>query len=290
MYLRVAPGFGEPAQASRTAVDNAIDAAKRQMKIEADLQEKKAAMAGRGNSGIEARQHIRNYWLWSDEANFLENLKAVLENQSGVPLDYTSYPVTKSDAQGKSGRTTPWRFTPQRQTFLQSEADGSFCLGSARGMGFRTLFGLTRPSNREILKDLNDKILAAKGKGQTQEEARLLISRIVTHLDDPGSLSQYNQDLADRYDIKNVKVISADRAAAEKALKAGAPVMADLEGGWHWVLVRQSPRGVLWASDPLFGGSIQQIKWGELGTRFEIIVDSTTGAPITTLNSGQFQR
>ena len=63
------------------------------------------------------------------EADFLESLKAVYENQSGVPLNYTKYPVTKKDALGRSGRHSPWRFTPKRQQFDRSEAAGSFPLG-----------------------------------------------------------------------------------------------------------------------------------------------------------------
>lgn len=290
MYIRVATGLGEPVQSRRSVVDNAIDHARRQMKAEYDLYEKKSAMSGQGNTGIDVRQHVRNYWLWSSEADFLEGLKAVFENQSGVPLNYTKYPVTKTDAHGRSGPDTPWRFTPNRQQFHRLEAAGSFCLGSARAMAFRSIFGLTRPSNREVLAKLNAKILAAKAKGDTPDEARLLISRIVSHASDPGSLAQFNQDLADRYEIKNVKVIAVKRTEAEKALKAGAPVLADLEGGWHWVMIKQSPRGELWANDPLYGGSIKRISRAELGTRFEIIADSRTGEPIAPGKSGEFQR
>lgn len=290
MYIRVAIGLGEPVQSRRTVVDDAIDHARRQMNAEYDLYVKKSAKSGQGNTGIDVRQHARNYWLWWNEANFLVGLKAVFENQSGVPLDYTQYPITKIDAQGRSAPDTPWRFTPNRQQFHRLEAAGSFCLGATRSMAFRSIFGLTRPRNREVLSKLNAKILAAKAKGDTPEEARLLISRIVSHKGDSGSLAQFNQDLADRYDIKNVKVVASTRTEAEKALKAGAPVMSDLEGGWHWVMIKQSPRGELWANDPLSGGSIRRISWGELGTRFEIIVDSRTGEPITPGKSGEFQR
>lgn len=261
-------------------VDQAIKAAERQMQVHADRQRKYSAGTGKTDATA-ARKEIAQYWEWSRERDFLEGLKAAYESQAGVPLSYRSYPVTKVDpATGKASQDSPWRPSATRQGFQQLEADGSFCLGAARGMAFRTVFGLDRPSNRAVLADLNKRIEAAKKAGDTSTEARLLISRIVSHSHDPGSLEQFNQDLPARYGIKNTEVRSATRAEAVAALKKGAPVLADLEGGWHWVLVQQSPRGGLWASDPLSGSGVRAIAASELGSRYELIVDATTGAVI----------
>jgi hypothetical protein len=288
MYLSVVADLGDPVRPPGTDIDKAIDRARRRTKTEYALFRRESAKAG-GNPA-DVRKHAREAWWWMNEALFLENLKALYENQSGVPLNYAAYPVTKKDAQGRSSSGTPWRFTPNRQQFSRDEAQGSFCLGSTRSMAFRSLFGLARPSYRDVLAALRAKILSAKANGDTAEEARLLISRIVSHASDPGSRTQFNHDIADRYGIKNAHVIAAGRAEAEKALKSGAPVMADLEGGWHWVMVRRSPRGEMWANDPLYDRSIRRISWPDLGTRFEIIVDSRTGQPITPDKSSEFQR
>jgi hypothetical protein len=153
------------------------------------------------------------------------------------------------------------------------------------------VFGLGRPSNRAVLTDLKNKIEAAKASGDTDAEAKLIISRIVSHSYDPGSVKQFNEDLASRYGIKNTIVRSATRSEAFDALKKGAPVIADLEGGWHWVLVQRSPLGHLWANDPLLGigvRKIRKISSSELGSRFELIVDAKTGDPITPYKAGAY--
>jgi hypothetical protein len=84
-----------------------------------------------------------------------------------------------------------------------------------------------------------------------------------------------------RYGIKNTIVRNASRSEAFNALKQGAPIIADLEGGSHWVLVQRSPRGQLWANDPLSGSGVRKISSSELGSRFELIVDANSGDPIT---------
>ena len=274
------PGLGELGDGE---IDQAIRAAKRQMQIHYDRQRKYAAGAGTTNDGTAARKEIAKYWEWSSELGFLERLKAVYETQAGVPLNYRNYPVTKADpATGAAGKDSPWRRSGKRQVFSEGEANGSFCLGTSRAMAFRTLFGPDKPSNRTILSDLKKKIQAAKAAGDTETEAKLIISRIVSHLHDPGSVKQFNQDLAERYGIKNTIVRSASRAEAFAALKQGAPIIVDLEGGWHWVLVLRSPRGQLWANDPLTGfGGIRKIAASELGSRYELIVDAKSAAPIT---------
>jgi hypothetical protein len=278
-------------QLGQSDIDQAIRAAKSQMQVHFDLQGKYAAGAGKTNDGMAARKEIAKYWEWSRERDFLEGLKAVYESQAGVPLSYTRYPVTKVDPNtGKSGKDNPWRPSTKRQVFQQIEADGSFCLGASRAMAFRALFGLDKPSNRAILTDLKKKIEAAKDSGDTNTEAKLIISRIVSHSHDPGSVKQFNQDLASRYGIKNTIIRSASRSEAFDALKLGAPIIADLEGGWHWVLVQKSPQGQLWANDPLTGSGVRKISSNELGSRFELIVDAKTGNPITPSKAEVYQK
>jgi len=278
-------------QLGQSDIDQAIGAAKRQMKSHLDLQKKFAAGAGKTNDGTAAAKEAAKYWEWSRERDFLEGLKAVYEAQSGVRLSYRNYPVTKVDpSTGKPGKDNPWRPSPKRQVFDQGEADGSFCLGASRAMAFRTLFGLDKPSNRTVLTDLKKKIEAAKESGDTNTEAALIISRIVSHLHDPGSLKQFNQDLKSRYGIKNTIVRNASRSEAFDALKQGAPIIADLQGGWHWVLVQRSPRGQLWTNDPLSGNGVRKISSNELGSRFELIVDAKTYGPITPNNAREHQK
>lgn len=287
MYLHTVSEIGQAVRTPLSAIDTAIRHARRQMKAESV---RHRAKSRQGHTVASVLRDFGRFSLWAREAEFLENLKTVYENQSGVPLNYTRFPVTKKDPQGRSGRSTPWRFTPQRQQFDRSEAAGSFCLGSARSMALRSIFGIAKPTYRQVLAALNKDILAAKSKGDTPTEARLLISRIVSHSADPGSLAQYNQDLADRYGVTNVKVVTVDRARALDALRAGSPVLADLVGGRHWVMVRRSPRGELWANDPLFDPPIQKITMSKLGNRFEIVVDATTLRPITPGSAAAYQR
>jgi hypothetical protein len=85
---------------------------------------------------------------------------------------------------------------------------------------------------------------------------------------------------------------SVDRREAFDALRAGAPVLADLSGGWHWVMVQRSPQGNLWSNDPLSAGSagVKRISEAELGSRFEIIVDATTGKPITSDQARSYRK
>ncbi|MGH8535275.1 MAG: hypothetical protein ACREXM_02145 [Gammaproteobacteria bacterium] len=212
------------------------------------------------------------------------------ESQAGVPLSYRSYPVTKVDPTGKSGKDNPWRKSTKRQPFSPLEQGGSFCLGASRAMAFRTVFGLDKPSNRAVLSGLNKKIEAAKASGNTDAEAKLIISRIVSHSHDPGSVKQFNQDLASRYGIKDAIVRNASRSEAFDALKKGAPIIADLQDGWHWVLIQRSPRGQLWANDPLSGSGVRRISSSELASRFELIVDAKTGGPITPDKAGAYQK
>lgn len=294
MYIRTHEGIQAHeglGQLGQSDIDQAIRAAKRQMQVHYDLQGKYAAGAGKTNDGTAAAKEAAKYWEWSRERDFLERLKAVYESQAGVPLSYRSYPVTKVDPNtGKSGKDNPWRQSTKRQVFQQLEADGSFCLGASRAMAFRTVFGLDKPSNRAVLTDLKKKIEAAKASGNTDAEATLIISRIVSHSYDPGSVKQFNQDLESRYGIKNTIVRNASRSEAFDALKQGVPIIADLEGGWHWVLVQRSPRGQLWADDPLSGSGVRKISSSKLGSRFELIVDAKTGDPITPNKAGVYQK
>lgn len=189
--------------------------------------------------------------------DFLESLKATYESQAGVPLNYRRYPVTNTDPQtNRTGKDTLWRQSAKRQIFSPLEAGGSLCLGSARGMAFRSAFGLHKPSNRQVL----------------------------------TKLKVENEDLETSYGIKNVKVVSASRKDAFDALKNGAPIIADLEGGWHWVLLQRSPRGQLWANDPLGGSGIRRTTAGDLGTRFELIVDAQSNQGITVGTVSKYQK
>jgi V8-like Glu-specific endopeptidase len=218
---------------------------------------------------------------YETQEEFLKRLRDVAESQSGVRLSYKDYPVTKKDLKGRSSKNNPWRQTTIRQRFNQLEADGSFCLGASRAMAFRTLFGLDKPSYRQVLTNLNKQIEEARKSKDEDTEARLIISRIVSHSHDPGSMTQFNQDIRMRYGIKNVMVRNASRKEALSALKQGAPIIADLRGGWHWVLVQQSRRGGLMANDPLDGADVRAIKKEDLGDRFELIVNATTDDVIT---------
>jgi hypothetical protein len=267
MYIRSYEGlqaFEGLGQFGQIDIDQEITAAKRQIQFQAK------------------RREIAKTWEWLRELAFLKGLKAVYESQVGVPLGYTSYPVTKVDPDtGKSGKDTPWRPSTKRQAFSQAEADGSFCLGASRAMAFRTVFGLDKPSNRAVLTKLKKKIEDAKKSRDLAAEATAIISRIVSHSHDPGSVKQFNEDLPSRYGIKNTIVRNASRSDAFDALKKGAPIIADLKGGWHWVMVHRSPRGQLWANDPLSGSGIRKVSSSALGFRFELIVDAKTGDPIT---------
>lgn len=231
----------------------------------------------------EALIEKKKWWDWASEVEFLESLKSTYETQAGVPLNFRHYPVTKKDPKtGRSGKDNPWRLTSTRQAFESKEAGGSFCLGTSRGMAFRSIFGLDRPTNKQMLTNLKQGIENAKAKGDVALEAKFIISRLVSHLHDPGSLKQFNGDIESRYGVKNVLVKSVPKNEAFDALKKGAPIISDLgDTGWHWVLVQRSPLGQLWANDPLSHKGIRKLPVGEMGSRFELIVDSTTGEPIT---------
>jgi hypothetical protein len=110
-------------------------------------------------------------------------------------------------------------------------------------------------------------------------------------------VKQFNQDLTSRYGIKNTIIRSASKSEAFDALKQGAPIIADLDRwngmrfpGWHWVLIQRSPRGQLWANDPLADKGIRKFSLSELGTRFELIVDATTSQPITPYKAGAYMK
>ena len=295
MYIQMHKGIQTReglGQLGENDINQAISAAKRQMQIHYELQGKYAAGAGNTNDGTAARKEIAKYWKWLRERDFLEGLKAVYESQAGVPLNYRNYPVTKVDSKtGTSGKDNPWRPSAKRQEFSQDEANGSFCLGASRGMAFRTVFGLDKPSNRAVLGELKQKIEEARVSGDTDTEAKLIISRIVSHSHDPGSVKQFNLDLESRYGIKNTIVRSATRSEAFGALKQGTPIIADLgSSGWHWVLVQRSPLGQLWANDPLSGSGVRKISSSELGSRFELIVDAKTGDSINPNMTSMYQK
>jgi RHS repeat-associated protein len=189
---------------SESQIDRAIRGAERQMSIHYERWEKLVAEARPNDDGSKPRKEILEYRNWSNEKIFLETLKDAHESQRGVPLNYDKYPVTKTDpVTGASGKNNPWRYTPLRQSFADSgEKEGSFCLGTARGIAFRTTFGLAKPTYSQVLSDLKATIESAKRSGAEAEEAKSLISRIVSHLHDPGSVAQFNKDLESRYGIK----------------------------------------------------------------------------------------
>ena len=230
---------------------------------------------------------------WKTPAElFLEKLKAIHETQSGVPLSYDQYPITQTDPKtGTLNVQNRWRMTAKRQNFKGSgEKEGSFCLGTTRGMAFRSIFGLDLPTYRQVLTDLRDRIEKARKDKDINKEAEALISRAVSHIHKRGGIEQFNEDLESRYGLKNVKIKDASRKEALAALKAGAPILADLEGGWHWVLVHRSPDGNLWQNDPLPSGGVSRISLSELGSRFEIIVDAKTDKPITPDQAGNYRK
>jgi hypothetical protein len=214
---------------------------------------------------------------------FHERLRAIHETQRGVPLSYDQYPITRRDPKtGIVNAQNRWLFTPNRQGFKGTrEKEGSFCLGTARGMAFRSVFGLELPTYRKVLMELRERIETAKKDKDIKKEAEALISRTVSHLHKRGSIEQFNEDLEARYGIKNVKIKSSESLKeALDALKAGAPILVDVNGGWHWVLVHRSPEGKLWSNDPL-EGRVKPISPSEFVGRFEIIVDANTSKPIT---------
>lgn len=215
---------------------------------------------------------------------FLEEIKAIHETQRGIPLSYDQYPITRKDPKtGIVNAHNRWLFTPRRQNFKGSgEKEGSFCLGTARGMAFRSIFGLELPTYRKVLMELGERIETAKRDKDIKKEAEALISRTVSHIHKRGSIEQFNADLESRYGIKNVKVKSSESwKEALDALKAGAPILVNLKPhGWHWVLVHRSPHGKLWSNDPL-EGSVNPISPTRFESRFEIIVDANTDKPIT---------
>ena len=274
---------------SESQVDRAIGAAERQMEAYA----RQAASYDEKGRTDDARLAKSKYWKWFEEKNFLSTLKAVQELQVGVPLSYDRYPVTQTDpATGAIGRNNPWRPADKPQSFAGSgEKEGSFCLGTSRAMAFRTIFGLDKPSYFRILSDLRAQIESARASGAKADEARALISRIVSHSNGAGSVEQFNKDLEARYGIRNVKVKSVEWREALEALKLGTPVLADEKpAGFHWVLISRSPQGQLWVNDPLPGsGGVKPISTRELSGRFEIIVDATTGKPITAAQARAYE-
>lgn len=215
---------------------------------------------------------------------FLEKIKAIHETQRGVPLSYDQYPITRRDPKtGIVNAHNRWLFTPNRQNFKGSgEKEGSFCLGTARGMAFRSVFGLELPTYRKVLMDLRERIESAKKDKDIKKEADALISRTVSHVHKRGSIEQFNEDLESRYGIKNVKIKSSESLKeAFDVLKADAPILVNLKPyGWHWVLVHRSPEGRLWSNDPL-ESRVKPISPSEFESRFEIIVDANAGKPIT---------
>lgn len=224
---------------------------------------------------------------------FLEKIKAIHETQRGVPLNYDQYPITRKDPKTEIiNAHNRWLFTPNRQNFKGSgEKEGSFCLGTARGMAFRSVFGLELPTYRKVLVDLRERIETAKKDKDIKKEAEALISRTVSHLHKRGSIEQFNADLESRYGLKNVKIKSSESLKeALDALKAGAPILVNLKPhGWHWVLVHKSPQGKLWSNDPL-EGRVKPISPREFESRFEIIVDANTGKPITPDKANSYKK
>jgi hypothetical protein len=230
---------------------------------------------------------------WKSQSEiFFEKIKAIHETQQGVPLSYDQYPITRADPTTVMANVhNRWRLTAKRQNFKGSgEKEGSFCLGTTRGMAFRSIFGLELSTYRQVLMDLRARIEKAKKDKDINKEAEALISRTVSHIHKRGSIQQFNEDLESRYGIKNVKTKDASRKEALDALKAGAPILADLEGGWHWVLVHRSPEGQLWQNDPLPSGGVKRISPSDLGSRFEIIVDAKTDKPITPDQAANYKK
>ena len=283
---------GETQQSRFAQVDSAIREAKAKIAAHGNRLKRFAADPGPSDPIARAREEteIRS---WSAELAFLESLKSFFESQAGVALTYSMYPVTQVDPiSRKFSQNNKWVQATKRSTFSRGEQQGSFCLGAARSMAFRTLFGADRPKYREVLTELKKGIEEAHKQGDTALEARLIISRIVTHTSSTrtGPGEQFNQDIGARYRVKDVMVRPETTwAEALKALKLGAPVMADLEGGWHWIMLRRSPRGQLWASDPLSGGEVRLATRSDFGTRFEVIVSRTTAVPVTPATVDRFK-
>jgi hypothetical protein len=227
---------------------------------------------------------------------FLEKIKAIHEYQKGVRLSYCEYPITQKDPKtGKWNKHNRWVPTNLRDPEFckKGEQGGSFCLGTARGMAFRSLFGLDLPTYRKVLTDLKDRIETAKKSKNILDEAKALISRVVSHQTDrTGPIEQFNEDLESRYGLKNVKIKKASWREALDALKAGAPILVDRPpNADHWVLVHRSPQGKLWQNDPLPDtGGVKRIKTSGFGSRFEIIVDANTGKPITPDQASSYKK
>jgi RHS repeat-associated protein len=271
-------------QDSDSPVDHSIRTAGRQMELHYKRATAYQAKPATGENGAKARAEIAKYWKWSEERDFLIALKAVQEFQVGVGLSYDQYPVTRKDPDtGAISKDNRWRQTSHRQSFAGTgEKEGSFCLGASRSMAIRTIFGFAKPSYSSVLTDLKTRIEAARSSGSEAEEASAIISRIVSHSNGIGSVAQFNEDLEGRYGLKNAKVKSVEWKEAFAALKLGAPIIAGLKPDtYHWVLLSRSPQGDLWANDPLIGYGVRQISTDELSGAFEIVVDATTGKPIT---------
>ena len=60
--------------------------------------------------------------------------------------------------------------------------------------------------------------------------------------------------------------------------------------GWHWVLVQRSPKGLVWASDPLRGSGVRRISSADLGSRYELIVDAQSNKPITAATADTYKK
>jgi hypothetical protein len=250
-----------------------------------------AARARQLNGSVEADRVERDSELWGFEAEFLKNLQAIYETQKGVSINYYDFPVKETG----TGKTRKWEFSPTRRNFLYQgeplESEGSFCNGTARAMALRATFGADKPSNREVLTDLKNRILLAKQSKDLQAEAEAIIDRIVTHVSNPFAIARYNQQLEARYGIENVKLRSAEQQDALRALNQRAPIIADLKpNGWHWIMVQKSPRGEIWGLDPLSSGGVHRVSLSELGGRFEIIVDTGTDKPIEPSSAEKYEK
>jgi hypothetical protein len=243
------------------------------------------------NGSVEADRVERDSELWGFEAEFLKTLQAIYETQKGVGLPYYNFPVKQTG----TGKFRKWEFSSTRRDFLYKgeplESEGSFCNGTARAMALRATFGADKPSNKDILTELRDRILLAKQSKNLQAEAEAIIDRIVTHVSNPFAITRYNQQLESRYGIKNVKLRSESQEDALRALNAGAPIIADLKpNGWHWIMVQKSPRGEIWGLDPLSSGGVYRIRLSQLGGRFEIIVDAGTDKPIEPSTAEKYEK
>jgi hypothetical protein len=279
---------GDASMSWRSELTRNIEDAERKSKASAE----RASRARRDARQVEVDRAEQEAHEWKEEAAFLKTLEAIFEWQSGVSIrneKASDFPLSQT-GKGKAAR---WDYAPNPGKYhyqeWHSEAQGSFCHGTARAMALRALFGADKPSNKNILENLRDEIKKAE---DDKTKAELVIDRICTHQWGDFALERYNRQLESRYNITNVKLLSVSEAKAKLALNQGAPIITGTSS--HWVMVQKSPRGAFWRLDPLltYGGVDKLSSFSELnlGGRFEIIVDAKTENPIGAIMAASYKK